>query len=436
MTYQETIDYLYSQLPMFQRIGGAAYKADLSTTLKLDEYFNHPHKKFASIHVAGTNGKGSVSHMLATVFQQAGYKTGLYTSPHLLDFRERIKINGQMIPEDEVVKWVEQHKSIFANLKPSFFEMTVALSFDYFERQKIDIAIIEVGMGGRLDSTNIITPKLSVITNIGFDHTQFLGNSLIDIAKEKGGIIKTNVPVVVGENNSETLPVFKQLADKVNTKLIVADQQYRILDEFNYEAGIKTFKVESVPTNERYIVELDLLGNYQRKNILTFLTALNEACKILDINFKESLKSVKHTASTTGLMGRWQVLKRKPYIVTDIAHNTNGMAEIIDHIKTIKHESLHMVLGVVNDKDIDSMLSLLPQNTKFYFTQPSIPRALNYEKLYDSAKVFGLEGEKHPKVEFAIESAINKSQQNDIIYIGGSAFVVADALQYWNTIEE
>lgn len=433
MTYQETLNYLFSQLPMYQRIGGAAYKADLSTTQKLDEYFNHPHQRFKSIHVAGTNGKGSVSHMLASVFQNAGFKTGLYTSPHMLDFRERIKINGQMIPENEVVEWVEQHKAILTKLSPSFFEMTVALAFDYFERQKVDVVIVEVGMGGRLDSTNIITPELSVITNIGLDHTQFLGNNLADIAREKGGIIKESIPVVVGEYNNETLPVLKQLADNAKTVLTTADEQFRLLDSKVEENGIKKFFVEDVKERNKFVVELDLIGLYQDKNIITFLASLTEICKIFNLDFKESIKAVKHTASTTGLMGRWQVLKQKPYVVADIAHNADGIIETFKHVKGLKYKTLHIVLGVVNDKDVKSMLKMLPENAKFYFTQPSVPRALDFEKLYDLAKAAGFDGEKFPKVSMAIQSAINKAQPDDMIYIGGSAFVVADALQYWQT---
>ncbi|HOG20417.1 MAG TPA: folylpolyglutamate synthase/dihydrofolate synthase family protein [Salinivirgaceae bacterium] len=429
MTYQETLNYLYSQLPMYQRVGGAAYKADLLTTQKLDEYFNHPHQRFKSIHVAGTNGKGSVSHMLASVFQSAGYKTGLYTSPHMLDFRERIKINGQMIPENEVVDWVEHHKAILAKLSPSFFEMTVALAFDYFERQKVDIAIVEVGMGGRLDSTNIITPELSIITNIGLDHTQFLGNTLTDIAREKGGIIKEGVPVVVGEYSNETLPILKQLANNAKSTLTTAYEQFRLLESKIKENGIKVFVVENIEERNKFIVELDLVGLYQDKNIITFLSSLTEICKIFNLDIKDSIKAVKNTASTTGLMGRWQVLSKKPYIVADIAHNENGITETVKHIKSLKYKTLHIVLGVVNDKDVKSMLKLLPENAKFYFTQPSVPRALDFEKLYDFAKDSGFDGEKHPNVGMAIESALNKAQPDDMIYIGGSAFVVADALQ-------
>jgi dihydrofolate synthase/folylpolyglutamate synthase len=433
MNYQETLDYLFAQLPMFQRIGGAAYKADLSTTLALDDYFGSPHRQFRTIHVAGTNGKGSVSHMLATVFQRAGFKTGLYTSPHLVDFRERVKINGQMIPESEVVTWVEQHKATFSKFSPSFFEMTVALAFDYFARQKVDIAIVEVGMGGRLDSTNIITPELSVITNIGFDHTQFLGDTLAKIAAEKGGIIKVGVPVVVGEYHTETFPVFAQLAEKLNAPLTLARDRFDLLKSTVTDNGIRNFLVRRKENERQFHVELDLLGSYQEKNMLTVLSAMEIVCLRFSLGFSTSLDALKHTASTTGLMGRWQVLCKQPLVVADIAHNAHGLAEVVDHIKSIKFNSLHMVLGVVSDKDVHAMLSMLPHGAKFYFTQPSIPRAMSVENLYSHALSAGFDGEKHATVGNAIESAMKNAKPNDMVYIGGSAFVVADGLQYWNS---
>ncbi len=432
MNYQETLDYLFAQLPMFQRIGGAAYKADLSTTMALDTYFNHPHRQFPTIHVAGTNGKGSVSHMLASVFQQAGFKTGLYTSPHLIDFRERIKINGQMIPKNEVVDWVSKHKSIFEKFSPSFFEMTVALAFDYFSRQQVDIAIVEVGMGGRLDSTNIVSPELSVITNIGLDHTQFLGDTLAKIAAEKGGIIKPEIPVVVGEYHSETVNVFKEMASQRNAPLTLAHDRFELLHSDINETGFRTFHVRNKITDKEYKIELDLTGNYQKKNILTVLTSLEIACARFSLDFTASLHALKHTAATTGLMGRWQVLCNQPRVVADIAHNAHGLAGVVEQIKNVEFNTLHMVLGVVNDKDVKAMLNMLPQGAKFYFTQPSIPRAMKVETLYSQAISAGFDGEKFTDVGNAIKHALQMAKPDDMIYIGGSAFVVADALQFWN----
>lgn len=433
MNYQDTLQYLFSQLPMFQRIGGAAYKADLNTTLQLDDYFQSPHRNFISVHIAGTNGKGSVSHIIASVLQHCGYKTGLYTSPHMIDFRERIKINGQMITEEYVVEWVEQHKDIFDKLKPSFFEMTVALAFDYFAKQNVDIAVVEVGMGGRLDSTNIITPILSVITNIGFDHTQFLGDTLSDIAKEKGGIIKNNIPVVIGEHNKITLKIFEEIAHRTHSELIKADEAFRLKSSCNID-GFKLFEIENCLTGAVIDIELDLQGDYQKKNIITALTALSTLGKILKRDLSSSYKAIKHTAHDTGFMGRWQILRTRPYIVADIAHNIDGIRLVVEQIKTTQYKELHIVLGVVNDKDVISILKALPTGAHYYFTQPSIPRALSAEKLHGEAQKIGLKGEMHRTVAESIKSSVERASSDDMIYIGGSAFVVADALYFWQNI--
>ncbi len=434
MNYSETLDYLFSQLPMFQRIGAAAYKANLDTTLKLDEIAGHPHRQFSTIHVAGTNGKGSVSHMLAMAFQHAGFNTGLYTSPHLVDFRERIKINGVPVPEIFIVEWVAHYKSHLEKLKPSFFEMTVAMAFDYFAQQRVDVAIIEVGMGGRLDSTNIITPKLSVITNIGKDHMQFLGNTLAEIAHEKAGIIKPTVPAVVGEYHPETIHVFENKAYEAGTQLVKAWEEFSLEQRTITKESTQHFELRDLANNRIYFAEIDLLGKYQRKNIVTVATALKYLSKTFPINLESALQSLKTTAKTTGLMGRWQIITRKPFVVTDIAHNPDGIREIAEAIKSHQYEQLHMIIGVVNDKDVNSMLRLLPKNALFYFTQPSIPRAMPVEILKAKALKIDIQGKTFSTVAEAYKHVMSIAKPNDFIYIGGSAFVVADILLYLNSL--
>ncbi|KAB2868039.1 MAG: bifunctional folylpolyglutamate synthase/dihydrofolate synthase, partial [Bacteroidales bacterium] len=341
MNYQETLDYLFSQLPMFQRIGKAAYKADLGNTLQLDEYFNHPHKNFKSIHIAGTNGKGSTSHMLASILQSAGYKVGLYTSPHLKDFRERIRINGEMIPEIEVIDFVAKHKTLFEQVKPSFFEMTVALAFDYFAREKVDIAVVEVGLGGRLDSTNIITPLLSVITNIGFDHTDLLGDTLPKIATEKAGIIKKGVPVVVSQLQPEVSQVFTDKAQETKSELIFAEQQYKV-EKIDYS---DTY--QSISINHKSVVtswDLDLMGSYQKYNLTGVLASIDILNKIgLSISKDKLAAGLKSVQKSTGLMGRWQKLQDSPKIFCDTGHNVDGIMQVLEQIKRIPHKQLHMV---------------------------------------------------------------------------------------------
>ncbi|HON17904.1 MAG TPA: folylpolyglutamate synthase/dihydrofolate synthase family protein [Salinivirgaceae bacterium] len=430
MNYSETLEFLFSQLPMFQRIGGAAYKADLSTTKKLDELSGHPHRRFRTIHVAGTNGKGSVSHMIAMALQQAGYKTGLYTSPHLIDFRERIKINGDVISEQYVIDWVERYRHHFDGLKPSFFEMTVAMAFDYFADQKVDVAVIEVGMGGRLDSTNIITPELSVITNIGLDHTQFLGTTLSAIAEEKAGIIKTEVPVVIGEFHPDTLTVFERKASQAKAPLYKAFERFVVQKTQITEEGTQLFTLRSLPDSSLWYAEVDLLGMYQIKNIVTVATALEQMKIPFALNLQESLRALKHTSKVTGLMGRWQILCEKPKVVTDIAHNADGIKQIAEILKTQPYKQIHMILGVVNDKDAAAMIRLLPKNAYYYFTQPSIPRAMPVEKLVAIAEAEGYNGQMFPTVEQAYNHVMKIAQPSDMIYVGGSAFVVADILTY------
>lgn len=429
MNYKETLDWLFSQLPMYQRIGKAAYKADLINTHKLDSYFNHPHTRFKTIHIAGTNGKGSVSHMLASVLQTAGYKVGLYTSPHLKDFRERIRINGQMIPESEVVAFVDHHKKIFEEIQPSFFEMTVALAFDYFERSHIDVAVVEVGMGGRLDSTNIITPDLSVITNIGFDHTIFLGDTLEKIAGEKAGIIKSGIPVVIGETHPETEHVFKRDAAEKISRIEFADQIYSTDYSMQTLNGKQSFTVSSMGKIMYSDLKVDLLGIYQRKNILTVLHSIDllieEGYKI---ETQDIYQGIENASKNTGLMGRWQIINQHPLIICDTGHNFEGMSYVVEQIKNTPHKSLHMVFGVVDDKDVDKVLTILPKEATYYFTRASIPRALNQDLLKQKAANYNLQGDSYPTVIIALENAKKNAGVNDLIFIGGSTFVVADAL--------
>jgi len=429
MTYQETLDFLFSQLPMYQRIGKAAYKADLETTLKLDAAFDHPHKTYKTIHVAGTNGKGSVSHSLASVLQEAGYKVGLYTSPHLRDFRERIRVNGQMITENSVIQFVQRNRKLLDELKPSFFEMTVAMAFDYFRTKAVDVAVIEVGMGGRLDSTNIIDPEVSVITNIGMDHTAFLGTTKEEIAGEKGGIIKANVPVVIGQTQTETLNVFQKLAEKNDTTIEFADQKYRI--------SVATYSVDEQQILQIYQgdallfpdLRLGLLGQYQQKNVLTVLSAINQMQKKgFEISKQDIYEGLKKVIENTGMLGRWHYLGYNPRIICDTGHNQDGIEAIVKQIESTAYQELHFILGMVDDKDHDAVLNLLPKNALYYFTRASIPRSLAEDELKLRAKKYGLHGETYENPISALAAAKKNAASNDLIFIGGSTFVVADVL--------
>lgn len=390
---------------MYQRVGKSAYKADLAATINLSAYLKNPENSFKSIHVAGTNGKGSTSHLLASVFQEAGYKTGLYTSPHLKDFRERIKINGEMISEKYVSEFVTQHRLFFENNQLSFFEMTVGLAFDYFRKEKVDIAIIEVGMGGRLDSTNIITPEVSVITNIGLDHTQFLGNTLEKVAIEKAGIIKESVPVVIGEPLPETKIVFERIASEREALIKFAEA----FDASGYTS--------------------DLKGIYQLKNLRTVLATLRilqeNGWNISEENIKNGLMN---TVKNTGLLGRWQVLNTKPKVVCDTGHNTEGLRLVMDQLSTEEYKTLHIVLGVVSDKDLASILPLLPTDAIYYFCKPNIPRGLDASLLFFQARGFGLVGEEYISVQKAYDAAVNNASADDFVFVGGSTFVVAEVL--------
>ena len=390
---------------MYQRVGQSAYKADLTATLSLADYLQNPENSFKTIHVAGTNGKGSTSHMLASVFQEAGYKTGLYTSPHLKDFRERIKINGEMISKQYVSEFVENHKPYFEKNQLSFFEMTVGLAFVYFRKEKVDIAIIEVGMGGRLDSTNIITPEISVITNIGLDHTQFLGDTLEKVAAEKGGIIKIGIPVIIGETLPETKWVFERLASEKNAPITFAET----IDSSNYSS--------------------DLKGSYQQKNIKTVLASLGVLRqKGWNISEENIANGLWNTIKNTGLMGRWQILRENPKAICDTGHNKEGLQLVIKQLSDEKYEKLHIVLGVVNDKDLDSVLPLFPKNATYYFCKPNIPRGLDASLLLTKALGFGLIGEEYISVKKAYSAAVGAASVNDLVFVGGSTFVVAEVL--------
>lgn len=424
MNYKETLDWLFSQLPMYQREGKAAYKANLNNTLTLDEYFNHPHTQFKTIHVAGTNGKGSVSHMLASILQEAGYKTGLYTSPHLKDFRERIKINGEMISEEYVVHFVEEHQTIFKHLHPSFFEMTVAMAFQYFADQEIDIAVIEVGLGGRLDSTNIIQPLASIITNISFDHMALLGNTLEAIAKEKAGIIKPHTPVIIGVRDKAYDFVFEKQAQVLKAPITFASDHWQLTCN-----GCNNYNLSHHSGWQINQLECELKGIYQQKNILSVLeTILRLRANVLTISDEHIRQGIAKVISNTGLYGRWQILAEKPFTVCDTGHNIDGITEITRQLKNCQYRHLHFVIGMVNDKDVESVLRILPQEATYYFCKASIPRALNEEILATKARSIGLQGQCYSTVTAAYQAAQQTAQPEDMIYIGGSTFVVAEVI--------
>ncbi len=427
-TYQETLNYLYSQLPMFTRIGSAAYRNDLDNTLALCKALDNPERKFKTIHIAGTNGKGSCSHMLASILQEAGYKTGLYTSPHLKDFRERIKINGEMISQEKVIKFVAEHKALFETVNPSFFEMTVALCFDYFAEEKVDIAIIETGLGGRLDSTNIIKPLLSIISNIGLDHTDLLGDTLPKIASEKAGIIKPKTPVIIGEYQPETFPVFMEKARVDESPICLANQKVNILyfkSSLNHAAFDVQFQFGELWKN----VFCDMNGIYQQKNIGTVLSAL-EPIRLagFKITERDTREGLLHVKKNTGLMGRWQMLSTQPLTICDTGHNEHGIAYIIKQIADQKYTNLHMVIGMVKDKDIDKVLAMLPKKAIYYFTKANLPRALDEKELQSKAITFGLQGKTYATVTEAKDAAKLAAQKDDMIFIGGSTFVVGEAI--------
>lgn len=428
MTYQKTLDFLYSKLPMFTRVGAVAFKKDLHNTLALCEALGNPHQKFKSLHVAGTNGKGSTSHMLAAVLQEAGYKTGLYTSPHLKDFRERIRVNGKMASKAFVQAFVKEQKQLIEAIEPSFFEATVAMAFDYFAKEKVDIAVIEVGLGGRLDSTNIISPELSVITNISLDHTNILGDTLPEIAFEKAGIIKKNTPVVIGETHEETEPVFVKKAKAENAPIYFADTLLHVANV--HQKGphliVDVFKGDNCIFPK---LALDLTGTYQLKNILTVIESIlqlrQQGYSIADHAVYQALKSVK---KLTGLRGRWQTVSKNPLVICDTGHNKAGITEVMQNIKNTPHEQLHVVMGMVKDKDISGVLALLPATAIYYFCQPQLERALAADELAQQAAPFGLKGKTYASVAEALANAKQNAKPKDLVFVGGSTFVVAEMI--------
>lgn len=423
MNYQETIEYLFNSTPVFEKVGAKAYKPGLQTTETLDEHFGHPHRQFKSIHVAGTNGKGSCSHTLAAILQSEGYKVGLFTSPHLVDFRERIRVNGECISEQYIIDFVEKERRFFEPLHPSFFELTTALAFKYFAEQKVDIAIIEVGLGGRLDCTNIITPILSIITNISKDHTQFLGNTLADIAGEKAGIIKPGVPVIIGEDLPETRPVFQQKAQKENSPIIFAQ------DENQQEVQ----KAEHINGKMEYTTRTwgkltgELCGDYQAKNMNTILNAVKYLTLVK--NKGTSIKyGISHVTELTGLMGRWQKIQDKPLVICDTGHNVGGWQYLAPQIKAQACRQLRIVFGMVDDKDVTTVMKMLPKDAIYYWTQATTKRAIKVKKIAELGTSLGLNGNVYPSVNKAFKAAQADAAEDDFIFVGGSSYIVADFL--------
>jgi dihydrofolate synthase / folylpolyglutamate synthase len=429
MNYQQTIEFLFAQLPAYHRIGKAAYRNNLDNTHDLDDYFGNPHKKFRTIHIAGTNGKGSVSHMIASVLMEAGYKTGLYTSPHLKDFRERIKVDGGMIPKREVTSFIRKHSGIINSVKPSFFEMTVAMAFDYFARSEVDVAVIEVGLGGRLDSTNIITPVISVITNIQHDHMDILGNSLAKIAAEKSGIMKPGVPVVIGETTDETRDIFTMKSGENGVTPVFAEENFDCsLGEPLNISGERRCIIRNRDTGYKYEGIIPLGGDYQEKNLKTVmqtLVLLSGEMSLTDNNITEGIRKV---IENTGLSGRWQTLRKKPHVICDTGHNREGLEFVVRQIKAQGAERVHFVLGFVSDKDLSTVLPLFPKDGKYYFTKASVPRALDEKLLKDAALEYGLHGDTFPSVKKALDAAISNASSRDLVFVGGSTFVVADVI--------
>ena len=431
MNYTETIGFLFTQLPMFQRTGPVAYKNSLENTLQLDELYGSPHRKYKTIHVAGTNGKGSVSHMLASVLQEAGYKTGLYTSPHLKDFRERIRVNGEMMPKKQVVDWVENFgiNNDYWKIKPSFFELTVAMAFDYFASEEVDVAVVEVGLGGRLDSTNIILPEVSVITNIGLDHTNLLGDTLEKIAAEKAGVIKSGVPVVIGTTQKKTTPVFRNRAKQKKSKIYFADEEYSAKYSM---LGLDGNQIVAIEQNGRKVypdLKLDLKGLYQLKNlpaVLKSIAVLNE--KGWHIWESSIYKGLQNVSKNTGLLGRWQIIGNNPLIICDTGHNEDGIKANVKQIESTPFNKLHFIFGTVADKNPEPILKLLPKNARYYFVKANIERAMNERVLKETALTFGLKGDCFSSVSAGVKNAQICADKHDLIFIGGSTFVVAEVL--------
>ena len=428
MNYAETTNWMFNKFPMYQKIGAKAYKPDLGNIVELLDFLGNPEKKFKTVHVAGTNGKGTVSHTLASIFQECGYKTGLYTSPHLLDFRERIRVNGQMIDEQSVIDFIGNNQAKFEEMQLSFFEMATGMAFDYFAKEKVDIAIIEVGLGGRLDSTNVIMPELSIITNISLDHVHMLGNTLAEIAAEKAGIIKPNTPVVIGETQPETKDVFIAKAKECNAPIYFADE---IIDcDKVHVESLDYQKFDIWKDNELYIeaVEFPLLGYYQKKNLATVICAVEILKKKFNIDQKDVVNGLEFVVKNTNLMGRWQILSRQPLVIADTGHNVGGVKEIVMQLSDMTFRKLHFVLGCVNDKDIDGILNLLPHYAEYYFCKADIPRGLDANILAAKALEVGLRGNVYESVQQAYNSALNNAHFDDVVFIGGSSFTVAEVI--------
>ena len=422
MTYEETVQYLYNSTPVFEHVGASAYKEGLQNTQAMDEHFGHPHQKYQTIHIAGSNGKGSCSHTLAAILQEEGLKVGLYTSPHLVDFRERIRINGKMIPKEEVIRFVEDERAFFEPLHPSFFELTTALAFKYFADQKVDVAVIEVGLGGRLDCTNIITPILSIITNISLDHTQFLGNTLDRIAREKAGIIKRGIPVVIGETTPETKPVFLDKAKEMNAHILFAEEEREVESSKENVNGGRDYQTQTFGR-----LHGELGGAYQEKNTNTLLCAL----RLLGINDTASIaKGLSNVSELTGLMGRWQQLRTQPKVVCDTGHNIGGWQYLAPQIQAQTCKTLRIVFGMVDDKDMEGVMRLLPKEAVYYWTQASSKRAFPVEIVAKEAERHALRGKSYSSVREAYDNALEDSLQDDFIFVGGSSYIVADLLAY------
>jgi len=434
MRYQETIDYLYTRLPMFSRIGAAAIKPNLDNTIAICNFLGNPEKKFKTIHIAGTNGKGSTSHMLASIFQEAGYKTGLYTSPHLYDFRERIKVNGQMCSQEFVIDFTNKIKPCIQKIDPSFFEITVGMAFDYFAQEKVDIAIIETGLGGRLDSTNVIEPELSIITNIGFDHMALLGNTLEAIASEKAGIIKKETPVVIGASDTVTKKVFEEKANKENASIYFAeDFLYFKSFQNNWQTALFEFNqplihfLDAPLFPKNFTIECDLPAKYQAKNLKAVLVATQLLATMgWKFTAHKVLKALLNVKKNNGLMGRWECIQNSPRVILDVAHNEHGVLALLEQLASLHYQRLHIVTGMVKDKDIEAVLKLLPTNAFYYFTQSHIPRALPVKELAEQAAAIGLDGHCFEDVNFALKEAIKNANHNDLILVIGSVFLVAE----------
>ncbi len=425
MTYAESIHYLYNKLPMFSRSGAKAYKADLKNTLSLCSFLNNPQDKIKTIHVAGTNGKGSVCHMLSAILQENGYKTGLYTSPHLKDFRERIKINGEMMEEAFLVDFVEKTKTISEEIKPSFFELTFVMALDYFASQKVDIAIIETGLGGRLDSTNVITPLLSVITNVSYDHMDILGDSLEKIAFEKAGIIKENIPVVIGETSTETKGVFEKKAGEMKAPIIFAEDIYRFISS-TYSSSYLELEIVNKKSEEKVHLLLDLNGIYQEKNIITTLAAIDILKEHFSLQDEKTIHALAQVKKLTGLFGRWEVIHEKPTVVLDVAHNEDGIKQLMLQLKKLRFNHLHIIFGMVKDKEIKKVLNQFPKDASYYFTKAHNPRAMPEDELQNMANEFDLNGKLFTNVNKALKTALSKASPEDIIVVCGSIFVIAE----------